>query len=233
MINIKIVDIEKSFDQNVILNKVNLTIYPKKINIIIGPSGCGKSTLLEIISGLDKDFNGFIKNTDRQKISYVSQEHCLLQWKSVEKNIMYTLSGKVDNKKFLKYSRALELTNYLKHYPSQLSGGLLQRVNLLRAFLYPANIILMDEPFKSLDVLSKEKAINLFMEVQKEKQLTVILVTHNLEEAIKLGNYIHVLSNKPTKKLDTFVNPYFCKEEYYDKNRILFSNKIKAIIKQN
>lgn len=233
MINIEIVDIEKSFYKNVILNKVNLTIYPKKINIIIGPSGCGKSTLLEIISGLDKDFNGFIKNIDMQKISYVSQEHCLLQWKSVEKNIMYALSGKVDNKNFVKYSRALGLTNYLQHYPNQLSGGLLQRVNLLRAFLYPSNILLMDEPFRSLDVQSKEKAVDLFLEVQKEKQLTVILVTHNLEEAVELGHYIHVLSNKPTKKLDTFVNPYFCKEKYSNEDRKLFLNKIKAIIQEN
>lgn len=230
MINIQIVDMEKSFEESLILNKINLTIYPKKINIIVGPSGCGKSTLLQIVSGLDKDFNGFVSDISTEKISYVFQEHCLLEWKNVEKNIAYALSGKIDKKDFLQYSTALGLNSYLKHYPSQLSGGLLQRVNLLRAFLNPANILLMDEPFKSLDIQSKQEAINLFLRIQSQKELTVILVTHSLEEAVKLGNYIHVLSNKPTKKLDTFINPYFCENNYSIEDRRLFLNKIKEMI---
>lgn len=232
MIKIEIIDIEKSFGENLILNNISLIIHPNQINVIIGPSGCGKSTLLQIIAGLDKEFRGTVNGIDTKQISYVFQDHCLLEWKSVEKNIMYALSGKVDNKHFLEYSRALGLTEHLSHYPNQLSGGLLQRVNLLRAFLSPGNLLLMDEPFKSLDVKSKEATINLFLQVQKEKKRTVLLVTHSLEEAVQLGNYIHILPKNPAGKLHTFMNPWtYSKEEQSNEGRAKFLNKLNEIIK--
>lgn len=228
----EILNIEKRFGETLVLDKISLTIYPKKINVILGPSGCGKSTLLQIIAGLDKDFDGCINGITPCKLAYVFQEDRLLEWKSVEKNILYALSGKVEKERLLDYGKALGLSEYLKYRPSQLSGGLRQRVNLLRAFLYPASLLLMDEPFKSLDIQTKEETINLFLRVQKEKEVTVLLVTHSLEEAIQLGNYIHIFSNKPTRRLDTFINPYFSSAKAYSiKDKESFLNEVREMVK--
>jgi len=231
---IDIFNIEKWFGDTLILDKINFTIYPKHINVIIGPSGCGKSTLLNIISGLDNNFTGYTKALSSLKISYVFQEDHLLEWKSIEKNILYALSGKLKKEEFIDYGNILGLSTYWGHYPSQLSGGLRQRVNLLRAFLYPASLLLMDEPFKSLDIQTKEKTINLFLKIQKEKELTVLLVTHNLDEAFQLGEYIHIFSNKPTGKINTIINPYFYSNKVNSgKEKELFLNQVKEIMKHN
>lgn len=228
----EILNIEKRFGETLILDKISLTIYPKQINVILGPSGCGKSTLLQIIAGLDKDFDGCINGITPCKLAYVFQEDRLLEWKSVEKNILYALSGKVEKERLLDYGKALGLSEYLKYRPSQLSGGLRQRVNLLRAFLYPASLLLMDEPFKSLDIQTKEETINLFLRVQKEKEVTVLLVTHSLEEAIQLGNYIHIFSNKPTRRLDTFINLYFSSAKASSiKDKESFLNEVREMVK--
>lgn len=208
-----------------------MKIEPKKINVILGPSGCGKSTLLSIIAGLDTDFKGTIKGIDLEKISYVFQEDCLLEWKTLKENIGYALSGKVDREDFLDYAHRLGLSDYLNYLPDQLSGGLRQRVNLLRAFLYPASLILMDEPFKSLDIQSKGDAINLFLRIQRERELTVLLVTHNLEEAVQLGDFIHILSKKPTRVLHSITTPYdYLEEGQLEQERALFFSQLKGLL---
>jgi len=92
----------------------------------------------------------------------------------------------------------------------------------------------MDEPFKSLDIQTKEKTINLFLKIQKEKELTVLLVTHNLDEAYQLGDYIHVFSNKPKGKIDTIINPYLYSNKVHSgKEKELFLNQVKEIMKHN
>jgi len=231
---IEILNIEKWFGNILILDKINFMIYPKQINVILGPSGCGKSTLLNIIAGLDHNFKGNTNSIDSKKVSYVFQEDHLLEWKNIEKNILYALSGKVRKQELIEYGEVLGLSMYWRYYPKQLSGGLRQRVNLLRAFLYPASLLLMDEPFKSLDIQTKEKTINLFLNIQQEKKLTVVLVTHSLEEAFQLGEYIHVFSNKPINKITTFINPYFYPRGVYSiKEKELFLKQVKEVLKQN
>lgn len=232
MINIEILNLRKNFKEIVVLDHLNLYIYPEQINVILGPSGCGKSTLLNIIAGLDSKFTGTIKGIKSHKTSYIFQDDSLLEWRSIKNNILFALSGKVDSGLLLNYGNALGLSNYWNHYPSQLSGGLRQRVNILRGLLYPSTLMLMDEPFKSLDTQTKEEVINLFLQIQQERKLTTILVTHNLEEALQVGHYIHVLSQKPTHIVDTFTNPYFSLDKSYSyEDKKTFLNQIKEIMK--
>lgn len=231
MVKIELINIRKSYGDNIVLDKVSFTIQPQKVNIILGPSGCGKSTLLSIIAGLDHNFQGTIKGIDQRKLSYVFQEDCLLEWRTVKENIIYALSGKVEREKFINYAKVLGLSDYFNYFPYQLSGGLRQRVNLLRAFLYPSSLLLMDEPFKSLDIQSKEEAIGLFLRIQKERKITAVLVTHTLDEALQLGSWIHILSSKPTRLLNTLINPFIDSEEIYSsKDKELFLTRVEEML---
>lgn len=187
--------------------------------------------MLRIVAGLDSEFSGSIQPIGQNRISYIFQEPCLIQWKNVRKNMRYALSGHVDEKMLLDYSKILGLTDYLNYYPSQLSGGLLQRVNLLRGFLYPATLLLMDEPFKSLDIKNKEAAMDLMVKIQKERNLTVVLVTHSLEEAIQLGDYIYIVPHKPKGSLECFANPRdSIHEKSSTESKIELFNTLKEIL---
>jgi len=187
--------------------------------------------LLRIIAGLDHEFSGSIEAIGQNRIGYIFQEPCLIQWKTVRKNMRYALSGHVDEKMLLDYSKVLGLTDYLNYYPSQLSGGLLQRVNLLRGFLYPATLLLMDEPFKSLDIKNKKAAMELMIKIQQERNLTVVLVTHSLEEAVALGDYIYIMPNKPKGQLECVINPRdSIHEKSSTENKIELLNTLKEIL---
>lgn len=200
---IEINNISKCFNEEIIFEDFNLELNDDKINCIIGASGCGKSTLLNMISGLLPYDKGNISGVQLKDISYVFQDDRLIDHLTVYDNLKITLK-----KYYSKDSIENEIDNLLKmvgiyeiknKYPYSLSGGMKQRVNIARAFGKPSKIILMDEPFKSLDYKLKYTIIDDFMNVLELKKRMVIVVTHDIDEAFYFKGNIYVLGSKPVK----------------------------------
>ncbi len=195
---------------------------------IIGPSGCGKSTLLLIISGLLKPTNGEVYvdgnpvNSCLQNAALILQDYGLFPWKTVYDNIALGLRlrrvGKEEEKKRVKeLLERFGLVEFEKHYPKQLSGGMKQRVAIARALAIQPEILLMDEPLSSLDALSREKMQNFLLELWKETAITMILVTHSIEEAVFLGRKIVVLTPRPGSVKAVVDNPMAGREDYRER----------------
>jgi len=178
-----------------------MNIPEAKVSVILGPSGCGKTTLLNLISGLLTPRCGQISapgEGGRPPMSVLFQEPRLLPWKSVRANIELVLRrsmGKKEARKTASYYLGLVgLSDYTDYFPSDLSGGMRQRAAIARAFAYPAGIILMDEPFQALDLGLKLSLTALFAKLWIEDSRTAVFVTHDINEAILLGDEIFVLS---------------------------------------
>jgi NitT/TauT family transport system ATP-binding protein len=200
-INLKFKNINKIYGHNIIFKNFNIEFYKNKVNCILGKSGCGKSTLLNIISGIIKNDGDEINISKNIDISYIFQDDRLIEWLTIEENIKLVIK-KHYNKNELdklcdKYLDMVEVYNYKKYYPQMLSGGLRQRINIARALIYPSQIIIMDEPFKSIDIKNKKIIMNNFKEILEKEKRTVIFVTHDIEEAILLGEKIFILGNSP------------------------------------
>lgn len=195
-----------------IFKDFNINFPAEKVSVILGPSGCGKSTLLHIIHGIIAPESGIIEKNKNSRISYIFQEPRLLPWKTVGQNIDLILKNHYDHKQRKKiiqhYLDLIGLINFADYYPSELSGGMRQRVAIARAFAYPAEIILMDEPFQALDPGLKLNLTKLFSTLWIEDSRTSLFVTHDISEAVYLGDEIYVLSsNLPVKIVDQIINP--------------------------
>lgn len=216
---IKIRNINKKYKDKVIFKNFDIDFYKDEVNCIVGKSGCGKSTLLNIISGIIDNDDDF-KNIE-DSISYIFQEDRLIEWMTVKENIMLVVNKFYDKKEAEKlcdkYLELVGIKEYKNYYPQMLSGGIRQRVNIARAFIYPSKIIIMDEPFKSIDVINKEIIMNNFKEILKKEKRTVLFVTHDIDEALILSNKIYILGNTPVKVKKIFedVNN-INKEEIYN-----------------
>ncbi|WP_203522448.1 ABC transporter ATP-binding protein [Fusobacterium sp. IOR10] len=197
---IKIKNISKSFDDLKVINDISFEIEKKEIVCILGPSGCGKSTLLNIIAGLNKDYLGTIEN-NVGKISYVFQEDRLLEWKTVYENIQF-VNRNSEKKDILKLIKEIGLEDFENSYPRELSGGMRQRCSIARAFNFKAPLLIMDEPFKSLDYTLSLQMIKKLIKVWEERENSILMVTHNIDQALLLGNKLLVLSKKPTILLE-------------------------------
>lgn len=200
-IKLSIKNINKSYDHNIMFKDFNIEFYENKVNCILGKSGCGKSTLLNIISGIIKNDGGEINILKELGISYIFQDDRLIEWLTVEENIKLVIK-KYYNKSEIdklcgKYLELVGVYNHKKYYPQMLSGGLRQRVNIARAFIYPSNVIIMDEPFKSIDIKNKKIIMDNLKEILDKEKRTVIFVTHDIEEAMFLADKIFILGNSP------------------------------------
>ena len=231
----------KCFKKQKIFGNINININDGEIVSFVGPSGCGKTTLLELVSQLDNDFLGKILYQNKIidfEIGYMFQDSRLLPWLKVYENISLVLKDK--NKEYLihKLLKELKLENYTNSYIKELSGGMQKRVALCRAFINQPKIILLDEPFISLDYPGAQELRAIFIKLYKRYKPIVILVTHNLTEAISLSNRIFFFSSKPTKiisiyknKKDFSLNLYDSeienvKKEILDKNPNILSGNI-------
>ena len=183
---------------------------------IVGASGCGKSTLLRIIGGLDSEYHGMVK-VDGEKIGgagldrgFVFQEPRLLPWQTVRKNMEFALQKGRREENAALISEHLELvglTGFENAYPSQLSGGMAQRVAIARALVNKPGILLLDEPFGALDALTRLKLQQEFLNIWEKAKTTMIMVTHDIEEAIFLGDRVIVMSDRPgTVKKEYIIN---------------------------
>ena len=187
-------NIKKSYGDKVIFDNFDIEFEPGKITGVLGRSGCGKTTLLNIICG-SADFTGEVERPD--KISYIFQSQRLVPNLTVYKNLEYVLSYIRDknekNKRIEEVLRMVEMYDEREKYPSQLSGGMAQRVSLARAFVYDAPLMLMDEPFKGLDVSLKKRITDVFKRLYEMDKRTVVFVTHDIDEALLLADRIIVL----------------------------------------
>ena len=194
-------DLNKKFDTLTLFKDFSIKLEESTITCILGPSGCGKTTLLNIIGGITEPESGSLIGFDNKVFSYIFQEPRLLPWKTVRENIEFVLDESLSRhekrKQALDLISLVDLENFAAYYPSQLSGGMRQRVSIARAFACHSDIILMDEPLSGLDVTLKQSMINWFSGIWRADRRTVIFVTHNVDEALMLGNEVVVLSKAP------------------------------------
>ena len=222
MSSIKIVNLNKSFNNKAVLNNINLEVKEGEIISLLGPSGCGKSTTLKIIAGiLDFDkgdilFNDkSIKNTTtkNRNVGIVFQEYLLFPHMTVYENIEFGLKMKKikksdRDKKVKELIELVKLKDYHNKYPSELSGGQKQRVAIARTLAVNPQVLLLDEPFSNLDINLRQEMREFVSTLQKELKVTTILVTHDKEEALMMSDKIAVMVNGQIKQFDTPSNLY-------------------------
>jgi NitT/TauT family transport system ATP-binding protein len=169
-----------------------------EVGALVGPSGCGKTTLLRIIAGLDRDYEGAVQLPDHGRLGMVFQEPRLLPWRTIEQNVRLAAPGASDKSLDGLFS-VLGLGAHRNHFPGELSLGLARRVALARAFAVEPDLLLLDEPFVSLDdALAGRLRVEL-AELVNSRPVTTLLVTHNVEEAIELADRLFLLSPSPAQ----------------------------------
>jgi len=188
-------NLTKHFSELTVVKDFDLEIRDKEITCILGPSGCGKSTLLNMISGLmDADEGEIVGKKD--KTGYVFQEDRLLPWKTVEENIRLVKKSGTSSE-IWELIEMVGLKGFEKSYPHELSGGMRQRCAIARAYHYQSEMLLMDEPFKSLDYDLRINMVDMLRSLWTQWKNTVVFVTHEIDEALLLGSRIVVLSKNP------------------------------------
>jgi ABC-type nitrate/sulfonate/bicarbonate transport system ATPase subunit len=188
-----------SFDAIEVFHDLSLEITRGEFVAVVGPSGCGKTTLLNLLSGFLKPSLGKVACSGRIRMVY--QHDSLFPWQTAAQNIalgLRDLSSQVERDRQLKEMlRLINLEEFAAHYPHQLSGGMRQRVELARALAGDTDVLLLDEPFSSLDYLTRLRLRRELVRMLEELPRTVVLVTHDIEEAAQLADRILVLSDRP------------------------------------
>lgn len=209
---LSIVDVAKHFEGRngrvTALERVNVSIELGEFVTVVGPSGCGKSTLLNLVSGLLEPSEGqieldgdVIRGIDR-RIGYVTQSHNLFPWRTLRENVCFPLElagvPKVERRERAdKWLEIVGLRGFENAYPHELSGGMRQRGNIVRTLIYDPKVILMDEPFGPLDAQTRITLQNLVLKIWKETGSTILFITHDLAEAVALGDRVILMGRRP------------------------------------
>ena len=218
---IEVCALQKSFPSDrgslAVIGDVSLTVGDGEFVAIVGPSGCGKSTLLNLMAGFIRPDAGSVRvdgkthsKPDQQGI-LISQQGSVFPWLTVRENLKFGLNGQepADHSQLADhYAAIVGLQGFEDSYPYELSGGMLKRVELARALVVKPEILFMDEPFSALDALMSLRVRNELLRILRAERHTVVLVTHDVEEAIHLADRIHVLSTRPTRIQTTFEVPF-------------------------
>ena len=222
---IEIEGLTKQFgkDGETVLEDISFSLNAGDSLAVIGPSGCGKTTLLAIMAGLIPATAGRVRIQGTRsrpgKTSMILQDYGLFPWKTLAENValgmkIQNMPAEVRAARTKALLSELDLAPYAHHYPVQLSGGQKQRVAIARAIATEPDILLMDEPFSSLDALSREHLQSVMVDMWRKNRLTFAIVTHSVEEAVFLGRFILVLSNRPARIQAMMDNPHFGMENY-------------------
>ena len=214
-------DVKKSFTSGKlnlpVVDGVSLNVADGEFVAIVGPSGCGKSTLMKIISGFEKPDSGNVsidgaeRHGPSAKGIVISQHGSVFPWMTVQQNLMFGLNGNDFGDKAAladHYTAMVGLTGFEKSYPHELSGGMLKRVELARALVVKPEILYMDEPFSALDALMNLRMRTELLRILTEERHTVLLITHDVEEALSMADRVLVLSPRPTLIQASFDVPF-------------------------
>lgn len=203
-------DLTKSYGDTVALRDVDLSVADGEFVSVVGHSGCGKSTLLRVLAGLEGSFDGRaavdgvdVRGDHAGSVGMVFQEPRLLPWLSVRENVAVGLPEGIDSGTERAQARVDELVSRVgldgfgDASPSELSGGMAQRVSLARGLAYDPTVMLLDEPFSALDALTKREQQEFLLDIWRDRSVTVVLVTHDVEEAVYLSDRVVVLGGQP------------------------------------
>jgi NitT/TauT family transport system ATP-binding protein len=200
-VKLKLDGVAKAYNGYSVFDGLDCDFEAGSITVVLGPSGCGKTTLLNLLAGLIRPDSGTVRAEGT--VSYLFQEPRLLPWKTVEKNLDFILPEAVpkDERRLLvdRMLDIVELADFKQLYPSELSGGMRQRVAMARAFLYRSDILLMDEPFQALDLSLRISLVEAFRNLWEQDPRTTIFVTHDIQEALMLADRILVFSRPPVR----------------------------------
>jgi len=208
---IKWKNLDFSYGNLSILKNFSLELDDPGVSVLLGPSGCGKTTLLNLAAGLRIPAAGQVENPYFRKQSYLFQKPRLLPWKSVLENVVFSLPESMAEAE--KYHKALDtlklvgLEGFADYIPRELSGGMEQRAAIARAFAPEADLLLMDEPFKGLDLKMKMPLLELILKLLKLRRTRTILVSHDVREAILMGDRIILLQGPSLRVRENIVNP--------------------------
>ncbi len=217
---LRVANVSKSFEKRegssfVALSEVSLELGAGQFGTLIGPSGCGKTTLLRIIGGLTQPSSGMVYVDGKPSMgpsvnkAFVFQHFNLLPWRTVISNVEYGIELKGVSKAERREQaeaiiQTVGLTGFERHYPSEISGGMRQRVGIARALLMRPKVLLMDEPFGALDAMTRELMQEELLDLVKRQGLTVLFVTHSVDEAVYLSDRIYAMSTRPGRIIRGF-----------------------------
>jgi len=188
-----------------VIHEIAFTLRHGEIVAFVGPSGCGKTTMLRIVAGLDRDFEGAVVRPPGT-LGMVFQEPRLLPWRTVDENVRL-VAPNADDAKLTALFAALELAGHREHFPGELSLGLARRVALARAFAVEPSLLILDEPFASLDAALAARLRDELAMLVERSPVTTLLVTHDVDEAVRLADRLIVLSARPARILANLAIP--------------------------
>ena len=235
---LEVKNLSYSFGNNPILKNINIHVNENEMVAIVGSSGVGKSTLFNLIAGVLKKQTGEItidgSNDYIGKVAYMLQKDLLFEHKTIINNVILPLIiAKVNKKEALeegnKILKQFNLDKYANKYPQQLSGGMRQRVALIRTYMFKRKIFLLDEAFSALDAITKKELHKWYLDLKKEFNLTTLLITHDIEEAVFLSDRIYILGKKPGEiigEIKIEINP----NEDIDVQRLFYKKEILNIM---
>lgn len=242
MSKVEVNHLTKSFGSLKVLDDISFQVNDGDFLCIVGPTGCGKTTFLNSLVKLydidDGEFliNGEEVDLNKHSIAYIMQEYSTMSWLTVKENVQFGMkvrkfSREKLNRKTEEVLRMVGLEKFADYYPEQLSASMLQRVSIARAFAVEPDLLLMDEPYGQLDLELRFRLEDELIRIWQETKTTIVFITHNIEEAVYMSQRIMVLTNKPTKVKEDFVNPLPLPRNVTEEKFIEMRNKVTNLIK--
>ena len=245
MLAVKINNLFYSMNEKKILNNINLQLEKEKIACILGPSGCGKTTLLKLIAGLSKVQEGEIflnenlvsssnihLKTEKRKIGFLFQDYALFPHQTVKQNLQFAIKDKSTSHRVEEIMDVIKLSDSLEKYPHELSGGEQQRVALARSIIAKPDLLLLDEPFSSLDLNLKEEVRDDTLHLLQKSNISVLLVTHDPFEAMFISNQINIMNkNGEIVQSGSPTDLYNLPNSSYVANFFGETNKFQGVVK--